>query len=914
MTDVADTCSISAGLSFLHSPERTSVWIDEHYTLPLGGRGYIARPTALEAKASNNATTLDSPAAKDGSHITHYVDNFGRIFTCSNALSIPPAKEAALVLDPPPSRDEHDQACAGQDRHEGLIYIREQDGSLHACGSYYEEKGQFGYKNFHYHSGLVQHKLSYQELMHQCYTEFIHIPRLHHLELRHIGPKAVYDILEHNDLFTALQLIVDRADTLDASFAEGITGVERWLARMIGETGLVGKGPEDLRFNDLALTPELLEGLPDPQIRLITKQAHSKNFYISFDRTLVSSEGHAALLACEGVLNRYRMLVEFLEERTDILLQADEGFCDTAIRLIETESLVDQIDTQFGQDAAEETEEKRALSAPSEAMARILFASSCEQMESSWRFDYRFRMVLKKRSMCIELICPQQTSVCTSYYNEDMDLWLAADDDYRYYERLRMISLVNWYMTAHAFQTNPLLDELYINGVDAEEDTTCIFSYAMSRKDYISLLAEAPRNTQGQLLDPKHVALALFDQGCGGLIADKHLDADPIQPRVGLRDREFVTAACQHEPDHDARPIPAEAQEYFAAERVKDMRCNFGNTYHSYAQHLSSLLVLKDTPAAIRYVRDVHDKTEDVLLRRACDRALELILSSEGSKHLYADLDRFFRDPIDLEKCFAEATALPPEKQEEQIALLRTIIRNAQGWFPPHDGKHVTWRIFANQAQRSLYVRDFYDGRKLYVLPNEYYYALSMAASLLRDSFSDHDEALSYAQELVRIAPTDPSSYLTLSHCYFTAGDYKRSLELVRTALPYCTLQKEIGIILHHAAHCWWKLGEHQACTCALFQAGMYHPVLRSVIQQELHAMLDDAQHLREMSPEEDRAYLAEMGLDLSILHSTHEYLLRASNAAANMNSFRLAFEFMYYALELNYDDMYLPIMDSYAG
>lgn len=136
------------------------------------------------------------------------------------------------------------------------------------------------------------------------------------------------------------------------------------------------------------------------------------------------------------------------------------------------------------------------------------------------------------------------------------------------------------------------------------------------------------------------------------------------------------------------------------------------------------------------------------------------------------------------------------------------------------DDTDTVYRYFGSAAERVAFNRAFADdGRAVQLVPDAYYNALELCARMLVLA-GRSDEAASYADEALRIAPMSADAVIVKVRVLEAGRDPFAAADVLREALGRALSVRDVALLLYRLAFFEWKLGQGTlavACYKAVF-------------------------------------------------------------------------------------------------
>ena len=210
----------------------------------------------------------------------------------------------------------------------------------------------------------------------------------------------------------------------------------------------------------------------------------------------------------------------------------------------------------------------------------------------------------------------------------------------------------------------------------------------------------------------------------------------------------------------------------------------------------------------------------------------------------------------------------------------------------------------AAHAERVRYNRTADDGgRRVRLVPDEYYAAHSLAARIL-GMLGRHDEALAHAEELMRVAPATPDAALCKVRCLEGQARIFEAADLLISAISYSATARDMSICFYRLAFMEWKLGRADLSVACYQRAIDLHGEIADQARQELGDLIAaEGPKLAPLNDEQVVPALEEGGLPAGSIGALRAELRDAVAACTDAGIFSVARPLTGALLELCRDD-----------
>ena len=348
--------------------------------------------------------------------------------------------------------------------------------------------------------------------------------------------------------------------------------------------------------------------------------------------------------------------------------------------------------------------------------------------------------------------------------------------------------------------------------------------------------------------------------------------------------------------------VPAELDEHafderrariLHAGRVKDLGIYEDGARKAMADEVLDAFERGGEQAALDALKDVHDRTENLYLRDACDTILGRVRAKTIDFGAKAQVVDALSDIYGLQAGMRAAQRTVQGNPLLACEQLDAMVGACDGSGLFADSATKKYRYFDSYASRALYaVRcpEAADGRELRLCADEYFLCHYRLASVLASSIERAEEAIAHARRCVELAPTVAASHLRLARCYFSVFDYRSEIEALRRMLDVVWNPADLGLALYWLGYAFFMVDD-PAAGLACYQTC---PVFDPSLSEPASAELADLLRKREMEPrplprEECEAVFADRGIDLDGLKRNADALMLVAGAAVDAGSYGLA-------------------------
>lgn len=878
VVDEGDSAT-SEGATFRISPFAKRAQVAPMPGTPEGRSfGYVSSGVQMPAEGSCYVVEfLEGSRAR----VLGYVDSFGRAFRAFDVLRMPPAYTPALTLS------------VYEDRTDGTgcVTVFQDDGSEHRIGEFRQQGKRYALENMLVRMGEGLQGIGYDELFARLYLAACVFPEEQGMPLAPFGPGEVFEALASDDVFTAVRRICAAEDAVETNPLQAPSAPVRYLVRQLRAFKLDELDPLELprRVPGGEQNPAV-PGAVD--VRLARTRSYANAFYLGFDQDAVTPAGRSSLLCLESVLNRFWLMVEDLTAR-GALSTASEQECERAERRI-LANLQLQAPSADADDEASD-----AASEESEWDARLRFCRACERFRLPHRLSYRLRINHSAGIMGVEATCPVSEHMMPLAWDAESASWIERPERELFADQADYARSIARLVLAAAFASDSAVGTVSLDIVRDTPARERVVSGVVSRELFDAF------EHGGTPVDDIFVACGLRT------LANDDGRLLPIAAARDLEGDELCPPERYASPETDERPIFVHAGELRNVARVEDLSITEGGERVKLADQVADAYELEGRDGALRVLKDLHDRTEDLTVRTVCTKA-EMAVSEgtlgEDPRRTLADL---FSDAWGLRALRARAAAQAEQDPAAARETLEQVVLLAEADGSFSDTPHVRWRYFDSYAARALFAFEDEDARPVRPLPDELFAAHHGIATLLHGSFEEHEVALEHALKCIELAPTTAAGYLALARTYFLAGDYASEIDALRRLLDVAWNPTDVGLALYWLAFALWRTDDPVTGAACYLQCMKYDPSLRDIAVRELDELLRESPRQRYPGLEDSADAVERAGFPLSSVERNARRLMDAARIVADNGNLSLAATLLSSALRTVRDDALYPVLES---
>lgn len=529
---------------------------------------------------------------------------------------------------------------------------------------------------------------------------------------------------------------------------------------------------------------------------------------------------------------------------------------------------------------------------------RVRFADFCENVPAPFRVDVNFQANVSAGTLCADTLVPRPR--CFSF--------VEPDDPRGRAEAARSYALgVALLLGRGALASSPALERATINCRE-RADGEVILSLDLARGDLDRLTSavERLRARQGaaSLDDP---AVRWSPDGDGWLL--------PVEPFVRCDEASLNPPSRFREVDLDDAPCDGRLAAACGAQRVSDLgimeKAGRANSWNAVVGRLGTT-----TQEAVSKLVDLRDATNDLTVAEACERTSKALVEGTVDVSNRRELALLFVDGGSLDRATGRAREIldadpTPEDLEEALGVLDDVLAPITQMGIYLDDNDSVYRYFNSVAERVLYNRTQDDrGRKVRLVPDEYYGAHSSAARIL-NLLDRTDEALSHADELMRMAPVTPDAALAKVRCLERQSRIFEATDLLKRAISYCSTARDLSICFYRLAYMQWKLGRSDLAVACYQRSLKLHSEMADQARSELADLVASDDALRRLSDAEVLRALDDAGIPAGAVDRIRTETRDALAACADAGIFSVARPLASVLLEFGRDDALVDVCRS---
>lgn len=884
--------------------------------------GYISSGLAMPKGGACYVAAFDNPANTSKARIVAYIDWFGRAYSCDEPLAQEPLRDPDLVVytcednvESAEANSENDNATSparldvflgdgsrrtvAEARVANVVNTRKAEFSYMAIDDLFPGKFE------------VANPSRYLEFMSIAYLAFVEFARCTEWESKSASSDssdhgvisdeafdlaAVFSRFQQSDFFDAINREVLEAETSWTEHPERARGIERFLVNGLRDSGLVGVSGDALTVEGAA------EG---PNARLIRTSRYSNLFFLDFvynTQTECLEDGAFAscdatreirhkLLRAEGALNRFLMVSNFLEsEEDDTFEQTEEEISKLA------DSFVEYLCVQA-------PDPKTPLETTGRWDTHLAIAQAGELWRAPYRIPYEFCLNEACTEVGFNLAVPCKFAMAQTHWDSDVD-------DYRPYTSFELSAIEARY-AAHAallaassaFHASASIERVCVNCLRDGNRDDIVISAEFDRKT----LCEAYSASEANAFKEPFETLSRFNARFN-LEGDNELYG--IDKLFSLGQGAFKSS-FERLVAIDTTPFNGKARDMLHVDCPMRMSIFEDGQRRAYADEVSAALDAGVENAELA-LKQIHDRTEDLLVRDICNRLLAAFSEGSLGETSFLEVKEAFMDAYGLKPAMMRASSLMRDDDPAAIGLLEELAAQGDAIDGFNDTSRVCYRYFDSYETRAIYAKRCLDdakGRIVNPLADEVFLAHDSLAQELTTTMTGADEALRHAQCCIELSPARAYSYLRAARAYFMKDDYENEVKMCCKALEVTWKVDDAGLAFYWLAYSFWKLEKYDAAVACYKRCSMLNSYMAAEAKAELDELLSSVKGLKRHSVEEDEAILQAHGVPLNALTENAEFLLAAARETIDSSAVSLGCILAAAAVRVSRDDAIVPAL-----
>lgn len=867
--------------------------------------------------------------------ILAYVDRFGRAFSTSHPLAVPPARKPDLsfvrIVDGGAAHKEVPSQGAHAHTEHGFVEVHAEDEGTRKVAQYVCKRGRYTFSDTWYDFGSHVSHLSYDDAVARAYLAFVYRPHLGGAETLEQGTSFVHDRLKQTPFLPALRDIVDAVHRAEDDPVVQVPALVQSLVQWLEEAGL-----------DNLHSP----AVPDDALRLVRTERYANLYYLAQDGEESAIDCHT-IWALEAALNRFTLLEETLGDRAVLANDADCARWDAY--LIETAG-------------AQTLNMERLAETPrgtddGEWEVRCRLAGVLERLKLPVRIEVKTQVNVVEGLAAFQLIVPDAALMPARRWADGQagGSWENVPAAERDAQARRYAMHFGVALAAAAFEISPSINRVDVTACPLGSDGASAASKgdidaftpsgefpAESQEEacyQVTLTRQAYEETSHFRSSLEGDPALLFDH-CGAVY-----DLPGADPFVLMK--ALPSTIQRHElPELGDALLPPIAQTILGVENAHDLRISTEFRRRRVGEKLADRIAdATNATEAMRIVREQEQVARalgDDQEISACTRLMEAL--AQGTLDT-EDQNAVVTCFVGEDRCataLARAKALASHDPAEAVTVLIDAVAEAAALDGYIDGTTTVYRAFESYAARVCYARALQAelqkspsgsqpeatpvddtavptlaarvaadaNKRIQLVPDSFFFCHLEIVALLERSFEHVDDAIRYGKRAVEIAPTSTAGYRELGRAYMLVGDMETAAAVFQAGLEVASHPNDAAGFYYQLAYVLWKAGRPRAGAACYLKSMMVSPVLSLQAMSELKELV--AEH--NIDPIERNAVddeLRSAGILLAPTEEVFEILDTGAVAAVDAGLFPVAHSLLSLCLCYRQDDALVNVLRS---
>ncbi|MFR3273842.1 MAG: hypothetical protein ACLTQI_08595 [Slackia sp.] len=463
-------------------------------------------------------------------------------------------------------------------------------------------------------------------------------------------------------------------------------------------------------------------------------------------------------------------------------------------------------------------------------------------------------------------------------------------------------------MAALAFSVSSDVEEAHVNCLRGGMASDVVVAGCIRRARFEELLEQ--EGPDRSVKDP-----FAFLRGCGvDFRFGEEFSLEPVPPCFERGEGVFENV-YEASIDRDFTPFSEAAREMTGVVRPKDL-CIFESRGRArYADELSEALD-KGVPTALECLKGIHDRTEDITLRRICLTLMEGFETGQLGEHSYLEVKEALIDPYGLKAPMARAAAfLRADDEAHALEVLKELLAKTESLEGFADTAGTCYRYFDSYETRFMYAlhcSDDSQGRRVLPLPDEAYLAHDALSQVYSMSLSASEQALDHAKRCIELAPSRAQSYLRAARAYFVRGEFQSEVDMCCQALRVAGRRR-----MPRCAGTGWAsrsgsssvtTPRRRATKCANLRSAMADQAM-----VEFGELVESVKGLQRRTESQGNEILAAEGVPVEALEENGRTMLDLAKESIDSGSVSLGCVMAISGMRIIRDDALLPVVRSFS-
>ena len=526
---------------------------------------------------------------------------------------------------------------------------------------------------------------------------------------------------------------------------------------------------------------------------------------------------------------------------------------------------------------------------------RLRFADSVENLPAPFRIEFDFQVNLARGILGVDVVVPRPG--CLAFVGaRSQAAWARA-----YALRVALL------LARRGFASSERIGRVVVNCREhGSDDVVMSLDLTKDALKRLHAAARSPKVVDAGL--PEDPALRFSPDAAGWL--------KTVEPFFSLEDEELSPAARHRLPELDDTPCDEALVRSCGARRVCDLgimeKAGRADAWNGLVDEVGDT-----TQGAVARLMALRDATDALTVAEACERASKALVDGTVDVTDQRALAGLFVDGGALGSAARAARATleanpTPDQLDALVGSLEAVLSPIAETGLYLDDEDSVYRYFNSVPERVAYnlsAND--DGRRVRLVPDEYYAVHSYASRALT-MLGRLPEALTHADELMRVAPATPDAALAKVRCLEEASRIFEAADLLKSTIEACPTAREMAICFYRLAFMEWKLGRSDLAVACYQRAIALHEDVAARARGELSDLLEvGGEGLRALDDDEVLPALERGEIPTGDLGALRRRTGEAVGACVDAGLFTVGRPLMGAYLELGRDDALLDVYRS---
>ncbi|MBO4364917.1 MAG: hypothetical protein J5804_01325 [Eggerthellaceae bacterium] len=637
--------------------------------------------------------------------------------------------------------------------------------------------------------------------------------------------------------------------------------------------------------------------LSDPPRLKPIRLSRNGRYWLGGDVAEASDETFDAVVSLEAAFNICHDMITYEGEHPSEL--ANRSTFDKARHALAATSKV-KPDYTTRSDALDLTYPASDLGQPlGEWELRMNVANAAENAGLPFRLTFDMKTNAAEKLVLVRLQVPRPT--CFSIVAEDETQREALARDYAYRSALFMAK------AALGGPEPSRSADLVVVVCFPRSETEAVLSMEATREDLPSLQAIA--RCEAPILDFSHPNVHM---------SWEHDWLDPVDAHLEADDPLFSPERYAEHIELSSRPFDEKTAHATGAQR----ECDLGTIEGVAMQRAWTILdgrlsgTLPTVGNAVAVARELQESTEDPSIREACSRIMRALVDGVAEPDQVEQLETIFKGQDALVEALSYGAAAFVSRQAPEMEKAVTKLSSALSptmQIELMDDTESVFRHFRNTAERVSYNLHFADKRHVHMVPRAYYAANEMTAHLLC-LLNRPDEAESYVDEIVRLAPLSASAIATKARVLEELSRMFEAIDLMNDAILDAPTVHDAALCYYRMAYLQWRTGRHDVAAATYRASISMRTDIGFQAQKELDELLESDSDLQDCSEDDAFAIMEAGGVNIWPREERREEIAKAAVLCADQQVYPAAHQLGLALLEFRHDDALIDVCRSFVA